>query len=185
MALYLNKRMSIFDLADTNDFEEEVNLDDLYEKQKERDLKKLEIYNKILFKVHTKIKYTSRILRDEPWCWFQVPTFLVGVPEYKFQICYEYVIDKLKDNGFKIKPIKPNLLLISWKDWIPLHVRNQIKNKIGENIDGFGKVIKEEKEEELETGKKVQFKPIIDYKSIKNDNVYNDFVINKLNKINN
>ena len=39
---------------------EKINLDELYEKKKEQDKNKLFTYNKILARIHEKIKLTSR-----------------------------------------------------------------------------------------------------------------------------
>ena len=46
---------SIFDFNDDNPIDDEINMDELYEKQKERNLYTLSIYNKILNRIHYKI----------------------------------------------------------------------------------------------------------------------------------
>ena len=52
---------TIFNMGDNNDdFEERINMDDLYERKQNRDLNKVSIYRKILSQVHKKIKLTSR-----------------------------------------------------------------------------------------------------------------------------
>ena len=50
-------------------------------------------------------------------------------------------MDKLKDNGFYIRYTHPNLLLISWKHWVPSYVRNELKKKTGIIIDEYGNKI--------------------------------------------
>ena len=55
---------------------------------------------------------------------------LIGVPEYRFIVCINYIYDKLKSNGFSVNFYKPNLLLISWKDWVPELFINDIKKLI-------------------------------------------------------
>ena len=42
-------------------FNEKLNLDDLYKQQKITEDHKLKIYQKILGRIHNKIKYTSRL----------------------------------------------------------------------------------------------------------------------------
>ena len=37
-----------------------INLDELYDKKKEKDLQKMQIFNRILNRIHEKIKTTSR-----------------------------------------------------------------------------------------------------------------------------
>ena len=134
----------IFNLGDLDDFSEKVNLDELYEKKRQYDLRKLELFNKMLHRVHHKIKITSRQKLEDQYCWFVVPEIMIGVPKYNQGECIAYIRDKLKTNGFICKYIHPNVLFISWKHWIPSYVRDEFKKKAGLNINGFGKIIKEE-----------------------------------------
>jgi hypothetical protein len=132
------------------DFTEKINIDDLYEKKKQSDMNKLVLFNKILNRVHVRIKTTSRQKKDEQFCWFVVPEIIIGVPKYDQASCIAYLVDKLKDNGFNIRYIHPNTLFISWLHWVPSYVRTEIKKKTGIQIDEFGKRIEEnttEKEE--------------------------------------
>ena len=68
---------------------------------------------------------------------------MIGIPRYNHAECVAYLVDKLQTNGFYIKYTHPNLLLISWKHWIPGYVRTEIKNKMNVSIDGYGNVIQE------------------------------------------
>ena len=106
-----------------------INLDDLYEKKKNRDLNTLSTYNKILGRIHNRINIVSRQHTSQQFCWFVVPEMIIGVPSYDHGACVAYCIDKLRDNGFLIKYTHPNLLLISWNHWVPSYVRNEIKKK--------------------------------------------------------
>jgi hypothetical protein len=134
---------NIFTLGDDEDFAEQIDLDELYDKKREHDLGKLDIFNKLLNRIHTKIKMTSRQRIDEQFCWFVVPEMMIGIPRYNHGECIAYLVDKLQSNGFYVKYTHPNLLLISWKHWIPGYVRTEIKNKMNISIDGYGNVIKE------------------------------------------
>lgn len=134
---------NIFTLGDMDNFTEQIDLDELYDKKREHDLSKLEIFNKLLNRIHTKIKMTSRQKMDEQFCWFIVPEMMIGIPRYNHAECVAYLVDKLQTNGFYIKYTHPNLLLISWKHWIPGYVRTEIKNKMNVSIDGYGNVIQE------------------------------------------
>ena len=51
---------------------DKINLDELYEKKRKYDLNKLEIYNKLLARIHNKIKVTARQKIDEQFCWFNL-----------------------------------------------------------------------------------------------------------------
>lgn len=136
----------IFSLGDMDNFSEKIDLDDLYEKKREYDLSKLEIFNKLLNRIHTKIKMTSRQHIDNQFCWFVVPEMMLGIPRYNHGECVAYLVDKLQNNGFYVKYTHPNLLLISWKHWIPGYVRSEIKKKTDVSIDGYGNIVREEKD---------------------------------------
>ena len=47
---------NIFTLENITDFSEKLNIDELYEKKRQHDLNKLTIFNKILNRIHVKIK---------------------------------------------------------------------------------------------------------------------------------
>lgn len=118
-----------------------LNLDDLYEKKKQYDLNTLSTYNKILGRIHHKIKTTSRHIKNEQFCWYVIPEMIIGVPRYDHGACTAYLIDKLQSDKLYVKYTHPNLLLISWKHWIPGYVRQEYKKKMGVNIDGYGNEI--------------------------------------------
>ena len=145
---------TIFTLGDADDENIKINLDDLYERKKQHDLNTLSIYNKVLNRIHNRIKTISRQQTTEQYCWYVIPEMIIGVPKYDHGACTAYLIDKLRDNGFLIRYTHPNLLFISWKHWIPSYVRNEIKKKTGVVVDGYGNKIdknEQEKEKEKET----------------------------------
>lgn len=181
----------IFNLGELDDFNEKINLDDLYEKKREHDLSKLNIFNRLLGRIHNKIKLTSRQKHDEQFCWFVVPEMMIGVPKYDQGAAIAYIMDKLTDNGFVTKYIHPNLIFISWKHWIPAYVRTEIKKKLGYNVDGWGNIIdkKEEDKKKNEDPNSLVFnsskaltvtsKDKKDYKSIKDYTPSGNLVYNK------
>jgi hypothetical protein len=117
---------------------EKINLDDLYEKKKTQDQAKLFTYNKILSRLHAKIKLTARQHVDQQFCWFVVPEIILGVAHYDHFGCVEYIIEQLQKNGFRIQYTHPNLLLISWKAYVPTYIRAEFKKKTGVEIDANG-----------------------------------------------
>jgi len=129
---------TIFTLGDDNDEQVKLNLDDLYERKQQHDLNTLSTYNKVLSRIHNKIKVLSRQHIDDQHCWYTIPEMIIGVPRYDHGACTAYIIDKLKDNGFVVHYTHPNLLFISWKNWVPSYVRAEIKKKTGVVIDGHG-----------------------------------------------
>ena len=139
---------SIFTIDNLEDFSEKINIDELYEKKRQQDLNKLALFNKILNRVHVKIRTVSRQKVDEQFCWFLVPETILGVPKYDQGACIAYLMDKLKTSGFNVRYIHPNLLFISWMHWIPSYVRTEIKKKTGIKINEYGQRIEEEEDED-------------------------------------
>ena len=135
---------NIFLLENVTDFSEKLNIDDLYEKKRQYDLSKLALYNKLLNRIHVRIKTTARQKIDEQFCWFIVPEVIIGVPKYDQGSCIAYLMDKLKDNGFNIRYIHPNTLLIAWHHWVPSYVRTELKKKTGIVVDEYGNKINEQ-----------------------------------------
>jgi hypothetical protein len=141
---------NIFTLENIENFSEKISIDELYEKKRNQDLTKLALYNKILNRIHVRIKTASRQKADEQFCWYVVPEIMIGVPKYDQAACIAYIIDKLKINGFQVRYIHPNLLFISWLHWVPDYVRTELKKKTGIVVNEFGQRIEEDVENAIE-----------------------------------
>jgi hypothetical protein len=140
---------SIFTLDSIDDFSEKLNIDELYESKRQHDLNNLALFNKILNRIHVRIRTTSKQKKHEQFCWFLVPEIILGVPKYDQGACIAYLIDKLKVNGFNVRYIHPNTLFISWNHFVPSYVRTELKNKTGIVIDEYGnKVVTDEDNED-------------------------------------
>ena len=134
---------NIFTLDNIEDFSEQLNIDELYEKKRQKDLNQLALFNKILNRIHVKIKTTSRQKHDDQFCWFLVPETIIGVPKYDQAGCIAYLINKLQTNGFNVRYVHPNTLFISWMHIIPSYIRTEIKKKTGIAIDQNGNKVEE------------------------------------------
>lgn len=167
---------TIFTLEDVPYGKLKINLDELYEKKQKNDLNTLSIYNSILNRIHTKIKYESRKNVNEQCCWYVIPEIIIGVPKYDNASCIAYIMNELKENGFILRYTHPNLLFISWKHWVPSYVRNELKNKTGIAVDGYGNQV-------IDSGKKRENKenPNNYLIELKNDEKKNVSINNKLN----
>ena len=167
---------------------QKINLDDLYEKKHQRDLKTLSTFNKILGRVHKRIQYTGRNKRNEKHIWFTVPEYIFGEPNYDNGECVAYLVTKLEDNGFYVKYMHPNTLYISWENWIPTYARNEYKKRTGIEVDEYGNIIEnkeesvnpENKKSESSQNKK-QFTPIDKYKPTGNL-IYKPEIFEKIEK---
>jgi hypothetical protein len=141
---------NIFDLENFNDFSEKINIDELYEKKRQIDVNKLELFKKILNRIHVRIKTTAKQSTAERFCWYVIPEIIIGVPKYDQGACIAYVMDTLQKNGFQVRYFHPNTIFISWDHWVPTYVRTEIKKKTGVNINEYGEKIEDEKGDDEE-----------------------------------
>ena len=139
---------NIFNLENSADFSEKINIDELYEKKRQTDVNKLELFKKILNRIHVRIKTTAKQSTLERFCWYVIPEIIIGVPKYDQGACIAYVMDTLQKNGFQVRYFHPNTVFISWDHWVPTYVRTEIKKKTGININEYGEKIEDEKDEE-------------------------------------
>lgn len=100
--LYLNNKMTM------------LNLNELYRKKEEKIKKKLEIYDNVLKKLHQRIKNVANN-SIECYCFYVIPNYIFGIPNYNKNDCIKYIFNKLTQNGFKILYTNPNLFFISWE----------------------------------------------------------------------
>ena len=178
---------SIFTLESFDNFSEKINIDELYEKKRQYDVKKLELFKKILNRVHIKIKTISKMNTNERVCWYVVPEIIMGIPRYDQPGCIAYIMDSLQNNGFKVQYFHPNTIFISWAHWVPSYVRTEIKKKTGIEINEFGEKIemeyeeeKEQKTQELQPVKNSKkYTPITNYKP-SGKLVYSDDMMDKI-----
>ena len=147
-----------------------LNMDELYIKKQQQDLNILNNYNKILTRIHNKIKYISKQLINDQCCWYVMPEMMIGIPKYDYRDCTAYVIEKLRENGFIVRYTHPNLLFISWKHWVPTYVRNEIKKKTGKIIDEYGNIVNNNNNNNNNNNIQDQFN---------NTNSYDNIIINK------
>jgi hypothetical protein len=186
--------MSCVLYVDDEENQKKINIDDLYEKNKQRDLKQLSIFNKILNRIHRRITHTGKTKIQDKHIWFTVPEYIFGEPVYDKGDCTGYLVTKLEDNGFHVRYIHPNTLFVSWENWVPSYVRTEVKKKTGMVIDEKGNVVDKVGEEgdanvklfqekgmkSVTTGGK-QFMPVDQYKPT-GHLVYNPEMFEKLEK---
>jgi hypothetical protein len=141
--------------VDEDDNLKKINIDELFEKKKMRDQKQVAIFNKILNRIHTRITITGRTKRSDKHIWFNIPEYIFGEPIYDKGDCIAYIVAKLEDNGFFIRYMHPNTLFISWENWIPSYVRNELKKKRGIVVDEKGNVLETKTEEPEDINSKI------------------------------
>uniref|UniRef100_A0A6C0EIY9 Uncharacterized protein n=1 Tax=viral metagenome TaxID=1070528 RepID=A0A6C0EIY9_9ZZZZ len=89
-----------------------LNINSLNNIRDQKEINKYEIYKKVLSKCHHRIKVVSQ--KGDSFCFYVIPEYIFGVPKYDKLCCAEYIINKLKQNGFRLTYTFPNLLFICW-----------------------------------------------------------------------
>ena len=72
---------------ENEDSDHHLNIDDLYEKKREKEEEQLKIFSKMLKRVHARIQTTSRQRGADKICWFVVPEVMLGIPCYDQGMC--------------------------------------------------------------------------------------------------
>lgn len=163
---------NIFTLENFSDFSEKINIDELYEKKRQVDLNKLELYRKLLNRIHVRIKTTAKQNIHEKFCWFVVPEIMIGVPKYDQGACIAYLMNTLQENGFKVRYFHPNTLFICWDHWVPSYVRTEIKKKTGIIVDEYGNKIEETMSDDEEEDNQINVQQIPNSKKYTPINTY-------------
>lgn len=94
----------------------------------EKELLKHETYRKVLEKCHYKIQ--SNASKGLTYCFYTLPEFMIGLPTYDKLKCAEYIVNKLRKNGFVVMFTYPSLIYASWE-----HVPSSIKNPDVKDIE--------------------------------------------------
>ena len=90
----------------------QIDMKELYSTINQKTLKRMELYDSILKKCHSRILYNSGLQRT--YCFYQIPEFVIGTPLYDIIELRNYVMNSLKTNGFDILYVEPNWLFIYW-----------------------------------------------------------------------
>ena len=90
-----------------------LNINELYSKINEKNMKRFEVFDDILKKIHIRIKYNANLERT--YCFYHIPEFIIGVPLYNIHDLRNYLMNSLKKNGFQILYVEPNWLFITWE----------------------------------------------------------------------
>ena len=90
----------------------QIDMKELHATINKQTLKRMELYDSILKKCHSRILYNSGLQRT--YCFYQIPEFVIGTPLYDVLELRNYIMNSLKTNGFEILYIEPNWLFIYW-----------------------------------------------------------------------
>lgn len=127
-----------------------INLDDLYERSRLRNLRTLDLYNRIIYLVQRKITQTAQQRFDNTMCWHRIPEIILGCAMFDHAKCVAHVMHHLQESGYRVNFVAPDWLFIYWGHWVPSDVRREIKKNTGIEVDSFGNEIRADPAEEEE-----------------------------------
>lgn len=91
---------------------EEINVNQIQEIHYQRLKKRVDVFDNVLKKCYRVIRQT--VSREDQWCIYTIPEIIFGNPLYKIPDCANYLYRNLRKNGFTVKYIFPNHLVIMW-----------------------------------------------------------------------
>ncbi len=91
-----------------------ININELHRINEKRAREKIACYEKVLQKVHVRIKTVSLKPKGNTFCFYVVPNIIFGIPIYNLNECIVYIVQSLIKNGFYVVYTHPNLIYISW-----------------------------------------------------------------------
>ena len=105
-----------------------LNILDLHRNITQKQLKRLECFEKVLEMCHKKIIAHSDNKKQR--FFYEVPEFVLGYPLYDINDCITHILECLKSNGFLAIYYFPRYVYISWDfEEIDQHKAQEKKNK--------------------------------------------------------
>lgn len=89
----------------------------LFEKREKRDTARLKAYNQLLEQIQHRIYTTSQLPGNPSYLVYNVPPFILGLPNLDIKDCIVYIVFQLRNNGFEVRFTYPNMLYISWSSY--------------------------------------------------------------------
>ena len=124
-----------------------INIYKLHKKKRARERDRLEHFNNILKRCHRRIQIVAD--KMETSCYFVIPEIVFGIPLYSNTQCATFMVESLRNNGFRVNYIHPNLLYISWEiipeEHLPENKKKQKQITYNPNEDRRKNLIKKQK----------------------------------------
>lgn len=101
-----------------------ININSLNRERKNLIKRREKVYNKILLRIHNKIKVANKL---NNFCYYEIPNIVYGMPLFNINKCSDYIYNKLISQGFKVTRIKYNNFMIYWG-----HIENEPEQEVEE-----------------------------------------------------
>ena len=103
-----------------------INIFNLHKTKRNKKRNRNKYYKKILEKCIHKIKMIAE--KAETNMIYTIPNIVIGIPLYDKEKFENYLLKILKEQGFRVAYVPPNMILISW-DEIPKYLYPKKKKK--------------------------------------------------------
>ena len=121
-----------------------VNIDGLFDKRAHDDAKQYNHYNAVLDKINRRIEFEAKKQPANKMCWVSVPPFVLGTnKKYDQEACSQFVISKLKENGFDVKYFGLGQIAVSWMKHVAPHIRQEYTKRTGIKLDSYGRPVQQ------------------------------------------
>jgi hypothetical protein len=110
-----------------------LNIYDIKKFVEEKEKRRIRVFENIYQLCLKKIE--TSVLKEDDFCLFQVPEFILGYPTYNLGHCIQYCIYILKKNGFVTQYFYPNIIKISW------NVKGTFNNLLENEVQGDGRLL--------------------------------------------
>lgn len=92
-----------------------INIYSLPKKNSQKQINRHNIYMKVLHLCHGRITNKAKTNDTDPYIFYSIPNFILGMPKYDIRSCKDYITNKLIANGFYVLSISNNMIFITWK----------------------------------------------------------------------
>lgn len=104
----------------------QISLNELYQlKRKKENNKKIQ-FDKVLERCHNRIRKVAT--HGGLNTIYEVPGMIIGLPLYNINTCTDYIISKLRDNGFLVQLLPPPSVYVIYISWDPEEIKPMKKS---------------------------------------------------------
>jgi hypothetical protein len=94
-----------------------INMNELYQLKKKKEQIKNVSFDRIIEMCHKRIKNIAA--HGGMNTFYEIPGMLLGYPLYNIYECLDYVVDKLRKNGFLVQVLPPPHVCVVYVSWDP------------------------------------------------------------------
>lgn len=95
----------------------QISLNELYQIKKKKEITKTLSYDRVIELCHRRIRNIAA--HGGLNTFYEIPGILIGLPLYNIYDCMNYVVDKLRKNGFLIQILPPPHVCVIYISWDP------------------------------------------------------------------